>query len=307
MSAALGNVATRADGVAVQRIVQPAIAGIPIIHELHLPMELGPMSTVPWPGTRVTDSPITVRHVVADGDVSRFEQTLETPPWQTFYRDEAGETVIRFHEINQWVPATTMRTIREGELYELQYAEPPRDEVTNRGRDQIVMTLSLLERQRGLLVHSCGMRLPSGHFLLAPGVSGRGKSTLARLVQNSTSGISLLSDDRCVVTDDEGGFNLWGTPWPGDANAASVADGPLSAILLMGRSLKPSLRPATAEDVAHVLLETVVLPLWKPPLVDATLELADRLTRSTPAYFFDYPTVPGSADWLLEQFRDGVT
>ena len=290
----------------VQRVVHPPIAGVTMIHELHLPLRFVNRSLVPWQGSREIDAPITIRHVVADGDVSGFEQTLDTQPWQTFYRDDEGRTAVRFHAINEWIPAATLRTVRQGELYELRYATPPEGEVDNRGRDQLVLTIALPARRRGVMVHSCGIRMPSGHILLCPGVSGRGKSTLARLVQQSKSRLTLLSDDRCIVTEDDGQLRAWGTPWPGDANAASEADGPLAAILLIGRKADVRLLRALPSDMAHVLLETVVLPLWDTELLDSTLELVDRLTRSTPVYFFDYPTDPKSADWLFEQFRDVV-
>lgn len=289
------------------RISHPPIAGISLTYELGLPIRFTPMSTVPWSGSREIDAPITVRHVVADDDVSRFDETLDTRPWQTFYRDEAGQTAVRFHHINDRIPPATLRTIREGELYELRYASAPEGVVDNRGRDQLIVTMALPARRRGVMVHSCSIRLPSGQVLLCPGVSGRGKSTLARLVQQSNNGMTLLSDDRSVITEENGGFRVWGTPWPGDANAASGADGPLAAILLIGRSAEPRMAPATPSEMAHLLLETVVLPLWKHELLESTLEMVNRLTGSTPGYFFDYPTVPASADWLLQQFRDVVT
>ena len=283
------------------------IAGVPIIHELTFPLELAPQSTVPWLGSRETDMPITVRHVVGDDDVSRFQLTLDTRPWQTFYRDDAGETAVRFHYVNERIPAATLRTIEEGTRYEMRYPEPPAGLVDNRGRDQLVLTVALPARRRGVMVHSCSLLLPDGNVLLCPGVSGRGKSTLARLVQESGSGLDILSDDRNIVTVEQGSFRVWGTPWPGDANAALGSDGPLAGILLIGRNSEPRLTEATPADVAHLLLETVVIPLWKPELLDSTLDMVDRLTRSIPAYFFEYPTTPQSADWLVRRLPDVVT
>lgn len=290
----------------LRRVVHPPVGGIAIVHELTFPLRFDDPGAGRWPGSRETAEPVTVRHVVGGDGVDGFAEVLDTQPWQTFYRDADGRTAIRFHAVNERIPASTLRTVEQGRRYEMRHPEVPERPIDHRGRDQVVLTIALPTRETGALVHGCGFLMPSGRAVLCPGVSGRGKSTLARLLREARPDVRILSDDRCVVTRDVGGMRVWGTPWPGEQGAIDHADAPLGAMLLIGRAAAPSLRRAERREVARVLLDTVVLPLWEPPLLASTLEFVDRLTLSAPGYFFDYPPEPASIGWLIERLSAAV-
>jgi len=91
--------------------------------------------------------------------------------------------------------------------------------------DQVLLMYAL-SRCRGILVHAAGASA-DGKGLLFPGISGAGKSTISALLR-AGDGVHLLSDDRIVVRGNgSGGFDLGGTPWPGDAGVAENDSVPL--------------------------------------------------------------------------------
>ncbi len=69
--------------------------------------------------------------------------------------------------------------------------------------DEVVF-LARLSRERGVLVHACGLAL-GGRGLLFLGTSGAGKSTTARLWKER-GGVTILSDDRIVIRAEGDGY-----------------------------------------------------------------------------------------------------
>jgi hypothetical protein len=132
-------------------------------------------------------------------------------------------------------------------------------------------------------------------------VSGAGKSTLARLLKESGAPATILSDDRIVLASEANGrLSLWGTPWPGDALAASERDGPLRAIVFIGRGPSQQLRRLRGTDASRRLFGVLGIPLWDKSLVETALELVDKVVRGVPAFEGVYPPTPSSAAWLVD-------
>jgi hypothetical protein len=168
-------------------------------------------------------------------------------------------------------------------------------------RDLPLLTLALPERRSGALVHACGFLANSFGGVLCPGISGAGKSTLARILRESESPVTILSDDRVVLaTADSPQFSIWGTPWPGDALAASERDGPLRAIVFIGRGPERRLRRVSAAVAAHRLYGVLGIPLWDKSLVATSLELVEALLGAVPIFEAEYPPTADSARWLVD-------
>ena len=277
------------------------VAGIPIVHVISPPATLAPYESTFWRPPPATQPPIIVEHRVGSTDVTGFEVIISVPPWQTIYRDPVGEMAALFYSFNPAVPRALLRTRVAGAKYELLYDQEPRVPLMRRGRDQVIYSLALAARGTGTVVHSCGFLLPDGTGVLCPGVSGTGKTTMARMLSESGANVTALSDDRCVLLEGAGAFHLHGTPWPGAGQVIHEGGGPLRAIVLMRRGAAPKWREATPAEMARDLLDTTMLPVWESSQVARLLEFLDRLTTEVPGYFFEYPPEPASAEWMIRQ------
>jgi hypothetical protein len=147
----------------------------------------------------------------------------------------------------------------------------PLDEVT---------VANLLGRGRGVELHSCGIIDRSGRGQLFVGVSGAGKTTTARLWEGEAAGI--VSDDRVIVRERDGGMWMYGTPWHGEAELSLPRGVPLAGVYLLVQAETNALRPlSTAAAVAGLFRCT--FPLFHDATaLDFTLSFLERLASAVP-------------------------
>ena len=283
-----------------QRATTGAVAGIPLLLEIDAGLVLRPEPPPPWAGSRLVEEPITLRHAVGDCSTAALRQVLAPSPSSSYYVDEAGEVAVAFRSNVAVMPPVLLRTIRPGLEYEVRYAFPP-PQVTRRGRaDFSALAFALGQRRRGFFAHSCGFLLPDGAGVLCPGVSGTGKTTLARLLGQLDAGVELLSDDRTVVTRDGEGARLWGSPFPGEAAVAGAGDGPLRAIVFPRHGTTFQVEEVAPTAAARRLRDTLALPLWSPDELADALDLLDRIVSTTLLLEIAYPPTAESARRLVD-------
>jgi hypothetical protein len=289
------------------RLELPAVAGVPIIHEADFELQFRSWLIHDWRGSRPTQRPVHVHHVLGDTSIGDARLVYDGLPWNQIYLNEAGRVLVHFKRIDSHLPEQVLVTVEPGYRYELRHREMPRESIPQMARDLPLLTIALPERRLGALVHACGFLKDGFGAVLCPGVSGAGKSTLARLLRESAAPVTILSDDRVVLaTGDEEPFSLWGTPWPGDALAASERDGPLRAIVFIGRGERCELRRLRGAAAAHRLYGVLGIPLWDKALVETALELVDGVLNAVPAFEAVYPPIAASAGWLVDALPNEV-
>jgi hypothetical protein len=147
--------------------------------------------------------------------------------------------------------------------------------------DQVLM-VHLLSRGRGVLLHACGVGR-DGRGIIFVGVSGAGKSTLANLWRGQKD-VTLLSDDRVIVRERGGRFWAYGTPWHGDARAASPEGAPLDQIFIIRHAAENSAARLAPADASSRLLARSFPTFWDAPGMAFTLEFLEKLSRTVPCY-----------------------
>ncbi len=169
--------------------------------------------------------------------------------------------------------------------------------------DQLLTTWQLAAHG-GLLLHAAGFVL-DGMGIACAGVSGAGKTTLAHLLAQAAS-FEGLSDDRVIVRDAPHGFEVWGTPWPGEAQLARAAQAPLGAILMIARGTgAPVLRRLSAREALPRLLPTVALPTFDATLAAGCLATCHAILARVPVFEFAYQPTPEAARCLADTLRAG--
>lgn len=145
-----------------------------------------------------------------------------------------------------------------------------------------VLMINLLSLGRGVLLHACGVS-DNGRGLVFAGSSEAGKSTMAELWKDQ-EGVTILSDDRLIVREDEGRFWAYGTPWHGDAGLCSAESVPLEGIFFIGHGDENSVVPLEAGKAASSLLVRSFPTFWNEEGMAFTVEFLGRMSEEVPCY-----------------------
>lgn len=251
----------------------PIVAGVPI-------GAVAPGLAVPrhWLLDDWTDSPalaarLEIRYEIGDtaaGDM-RVLVSSPDPTVGSYYADADGELAVRAATIDGAEPQL-MRTIRPGFEYAVRYARAADFGDWQWRWPRNVFTHALAARRAGLVAHASGAILPAGGAVLCPGVSGEGKSTLARALHDA--GALVQSDDRIALTAAGGAVTAWGSPWYSSAHFASGRGAPLRAVVFPDRGpATPTVRVLPRREALRRLMRSLSMPLWSPDLIDFALEL----------------------------------
>ena len=153
---------------------------------------------------------------------------------------------------------------------------------------RVALTLALIPN-RGLLVHAAGVAR-DGRGYLFPGVSGAGKTTLARLTSDAT----LLSDELSMVTTCDDHPAVHGTPFWGElARAGAPTSAPLAGIYFPRQASRHALTPLGERAAVARLLPTVMSFAREADVVARVFDLAADLVARVPCFILDFRRDPG--------------
>lgn len=152
---------------------------------------------------------------------------------------------------------------------------------------RVVLSVVLIPR-RGLLVHGAGV-IRGGRGYLFPGVSGAGKTTLARLSADAT----LLSDELSIVTVHADGA-VHGTPFWGElARAGAAGSAALAGIYFPRQAPHHAVTPLVERAALTRLLATVMSFAREADVVARVVDLAADLVARVPSFVLDFRRDPG--------------
>ena len=146
-----------------------------------------------------------------------------------------------------------------------------------------VLIINLLAQGRGMLLHACAVS-DDGRGIIFVGTSGAGKSTLATLWEGQER-VTLLSDDRVIIRKQNGRFWAYGTPWHGDARAASPEAVPLERVFLIQQHANENRAiPLGPLDATSRLLVRSFPTFWDPEGMAFTMRFLGELSQAVPCY-----------------------
>lgn len=143
-----------------------------------------------------------------------------------------------------------------------------------------VLIGNLLGRGRGIEFHGCGI-VDAGRGYLLVGQSGAGKTTSARLWSADPS-VEIVSDDRVIIRSLNGGLQMYGTPWHGEAELSTPSSAPLSGIFLLAQAPVTELVELHPAQAAATLFGCTFPPFYDAGCLAFTLEMLDRIVHAVP-------------------------
>jgi hypothetical protein len=221
---------------------------------------------------------------------AHFDFEIELAPPGTRSRDEkvrvtceAGRWLMQRGDFcAEWNPAAARGRIRQTlNPYSL-------DSVL-----RIVHTL-LLAREGGFLVHASSA-IRNGRAFLFSGVSGAGKTTIARLAPPDAA---LLTDEISYVTQNDGRHFAVGTPFFGElARVGENLQAPVEALYLLAKGPENKIEPVEYADAARSLLGNILFFARDPEFVNLVFEAALDFVARVPVRRLTF--VPDTSVWEL--------
>ena len=133
-----------------------------------------------------------------------------------------------------------------------------------------------------MLLH-CAVLEYDGKGYAFLGRSGTGKSTHTRLWKKYLGTPKMVNGDKPILEYVRDGFLAYGTPWRGKEAWGMRTVAPLCGLCFLEQAKENSIRKLTPSEVSTRLFGQILLPESEESVV-STLELADKLIATTPAY-----------------------
>lgn len=137
----------------------------------------------------------------------------------------------------------------------------------------------------GVMMHSSSV-LIDGKVLIFAGMSGAGKTTLARLWREH--GAIILNDERNLIHIRNGSVRAGASPWHGEENQVNPASGPLAGIFFLNQAPTNRLHPLPLPESLPKMLTTAFIPVFMPEGPARTLEACHAILEGVPAYGLDF-------------------
>jgi hypothetical protein len=158
---------------------------------------------------------------------------------------------------------------------------------------RIVHTL-LLAREGGFLLHASSA-IRNGRAFLFSGVSGAGKTTIARLAPPDAA---LLTDEISYVTRRDGRYFGVGTPFFGElARVGENLHAPVEALYLLAKGPENKIEPVAAADAVRGLLGNILFFSRDPEFVKMVFDTAFDFVNHIPVRRLTF--VPDASVWEL--------
>jgi len=152
--------------------------------------------------------------------------------------------------------------------------------------DQLLW-IQLLAINQGFILHSFAFVHEKKAYCFA-GVSGAGKTTMAKLFRQKFPKAIILSDDRVIIRKKGDEFYAYGTPWHGDGKEWSASSAKVEQIFILNHGEKNSLKPLNKMDALSALLIRSFPTLYHALGMENTLDVFADLVQEIPVYSLEF-------------------
>ncbi|HZU43773.1 MAG TPA: hypothetical protein VE994_13935 [Terriglobales bacterium] len=158
---------------------------------------------------------------------------------------------------------------------------------------RIVHTLVLAQRG-GFLLHAASA-IRNGQAFLFSGISGAGKTTMARLAPPDAT---VLTDEISYISHERDSYIAHGTPFAGElATLGANEHAPIAAVYLLEKGSANRIDPVPTSDAIRALLRNTLFFAHDPAMVEQLFNAGCRFVERVPVRRLSF--VPDALVWEL--------
>jgi hypothetical protein len=141
-----------------------------------------------------------------------------------------------------------------------------------------LLILNKLAQGKGIFLHASGVKDGALGYIFC-GSSGTGKTTIARIWQESKAG-TVLNGDRIIIRKINGEFYVYGSPWyTRNENLIANEKAKLGKIFFLKRREKNFVRKLTSREAFKKLLPQTYFAIWDKRAIEFSLKFLNQLCR----------------------------
>lgn len=165
---------------------------------------------------------------------------------------------------------------------------------------------SNLLKFEGMYLHSSAVEL-NGDAYLFSGPCGRGKSTHARLWQQTFgSAAQVFNDDKPALRRHNGVWYAYGTPWCGKDGINQNKKVPIAGICFLKQAQENKMRRLSPSEAMQKIMAQTMWRFKSVNYLDKVLDLVDKLVREIPVYELENRPEPEAARLSYETMNRGA-
>ena len=139
----------------------------------------------------------------------------------------------------------------------------------------------------GSIVHASCIK-HQGKAILFCGPSGMGKSTQAKLWEQTYDCYMLSSDAPAVFPNEDGkGAIAYGMPWDGSDQIMLQEDAPVAAVIELNQAKENRIRPMSEQEAFQRMMQQGHTPLWDQETMFKEMAVMKKIAKAVPFYHLD--------------------
>jgi len=145
-----------------------------------------------------------------------------------------------------------------------------------------------------IMIHASGVN-NLGHGFIFSGVSGKGKTTMARLWDNT--GAKVVHDDRLIIRNTGTGYRMYNTPV---YNNDEPHDSPLNKIFIIEHGMNNKLVPVKGAAAVSLVMANCIQHNWGPDIIARLLGSVSIMCNTIPVVKLSFVPDKSVIDHILE-------
>jgi hypothetical protein len=145
-----------------------------------------------------------------------------------------------------------------------------------------------------IMIHASGINV-TGHGYLFTGISGKGKSTMAKLWENS--GARVIHDDRLIIRNTGYGYRMFNTPVYGNDEPR---DSLLNRIFIIDHGIANKIAPVKGASAISLVMANCIQHNWDPGIIASLLDSVSNLCGTIPVVRLFFKPDSSVIDYILK-------
>jgi hypothetical protein len=152
--------------------------------------------------------------------------------------------------------------------------------------DEIIL-INLLAKNRGFIMHGCGVNIEGNGYLFL-GDSGKGKSTIAKMIKELDSSVKILNDERVILRKMNSNIYMFGQPWYSLPEFVSYGGIPLKKIFFLEHGDENKITELKkGKSLFLKLLAHIPFPCWDRIGMNFVMEIIAQIVNKIPCFIFE--------------------